>query len=127
MITVLKLFGFLLLILVGYHYINEPIGFSMTGSIATGIFGLCLTTLYQGYTFEMGEIIGWLLIGLGCLLLSILDTFNTLIILVIIFIVYGYRMAGLPFNLPDGDGGGDVTGFDGGSCDGSDGGGDGGC
>jgi|GEM_PF-3010327 len=124
MITALKLCGVILLILVGYHYINEPLGFSVAGSIATVIFAICLAELYQSYQPDTGNWIGWGLIGLGCLFLAGFTTFSWFLVLPALMIILGYRLASLPFDFSlsrRGDGG-TGAGFD--SCDGDGGGGD---
>ncbi len=75
MITAAKYTGFFLLILVGFHYINSPLGFSIAGSVATAIFAGCLIEIYQGYKPYRKNWIGW---GL---------------------IISGYKLAELQFNL----------------------------
>jgi len=119
MITIAKYTGFFLLILVGYHYINEPIGFSIAGSIATVIFAGCLIEIYQGYKPDIKNWFGWILITSGCLILASFSSFRLLLFIPVIIIVVGYRFAELPFHLHsvDSDGG------DFGGC-GGDGGGD---
>ncbi len=113
MATIVRLFGIFLLCLVGYHYINAPVGFSVAGSIATAIFGICLTVVYQGYQLDSGNWIGWGLIGFGCLLLALFTKFSWLLLFPTILIIMGYRLTALPFEL---SGGGyvDVGGSDGG-------------
>ncbi|WP_428624000.1 hypothetical protein [Sedimenticola sp.] len=125
MITVLRLFGIVLLILVGYHHINEPLGFSVAGSIATAIFGLCLTALYQPYHPDTGNWIGWVLISVGCLFIAGSTKLSWLLTIPAIMIIVGYRFASLPFDMGSGyggDGGGSDGGFD--ACGGDGGGGD---
>ncbi|WP_157606754.1 hypothetical protein [Sedimenticola selenatireducens] len=122
MITALRLFGVILLILVGYHYINEPLGFSIASSIATAIFAICLTALYQPYQPDTGNWIGWGLIGFGCFFIAGFKTFSWLLAIPSLMIILGYRLATLPFDFGSSRGGdgGSSCGFD--SCDG-----DGGC
>ncbi|MCB1760654.1 MAG: hypothetical protein KDI68_12840 [Gammaproteobacteria bacterium] len=123
MITLLRLAGILLLILVGYHYINQPIGFSVAGSVATVIFGICLMELYPGYRPDPSMLGGWLLIGLGCTMIAMLSGFGWSLAVAIIVLLIGYRLACLPIDFGSSAGhGADTSGF-GGSCDG---GGDGG-
>ena len=123
-----RLIGVLLLIAVGYHTINEPLGFSLSGSIATGIFALCLLMTYKGYQPDQKNWIGWGVIVFGCLFLALLEPGIIMLFpLVIIFI--GIWLAEL--SMGEWKGGGD-SGGDGGSdgfwgdggFDGGDGGGD---
>ncbi len=122
----IRLFGIILLGLVGYHYINNSVGFSVAGSIATIIFGICLIEVYQGYQPDTGNWVGWGLIGFGCLLLALFKEFSWLLLLPSILIIIGYRLASLPFSLSEwgygGTGGSD--GGLGGSCGGDGCGGD---
>jgi len=76
MITLLKIIGFFLLILVGYHYVNEPLGFSIAGSLATGIFAICLLSIQETYEPDKKIWIGWGLISSGCLLLAAFTSFS---------------------------------------------------
>ncbi|MCW8929004.1 MAG: hypothetical protein OQL19_02050 [Gammaproteobacteria bacterium] len=123
MISIIKIFGFFLLILVGYHYINEPLGFSIAGSIAIVIFALCLTSLYQAYKPDLRNWVGWGFILSGCVLLTLFTTFNLFLIIPVIIIVLGYRLAELPFNLYHGGNGGGHGGDSFGDFGGCDGGG----
>lgn len=126
MTTIARLTGILLLILVGYHYINHPLGFNVSSSIATGIFGICLTTVYRTYEADHRIWIGWALIASGCLILASFTAFNLLFLVPSLLIVLGYRLAELPFDLSGlgGNGsGGDSGGGFGDSCGGGDSGG----
>jgi len=118
MAVIVRLFGIFLLCLVGYHYINDPVGFSVAGSMATAIFGICLTVVYQGYQPDIGVWIGWGVLGIGCLLLALFVEFSWLLLFPTVLIITGYRMTSLPFEL---SGGGYIGGSD------SSGGGDAGC
>jgi hypothetical protein len=116
MVTLLRIFGFFLVGLVGYHYINDAIGLSIAASVALILFGGSLILLYRGYDPDGGMWLGWGLIIAGCLILSSFETFNWLLLIPIGLYVSGYRLAGLPFELGSGgDGGG--FGSDGDSCD----------
>jgi len=108
--TLSRLAGTLLLIAVGYHYLNQPLGFSVNGSIATAIFGVCLTTVYEAYRPDGKNLIGWTLIGSGCLVFSAFSSISLLQILPCAVIVAGYRMAALPFGFPPGGGDGGMSG-----------------
>ncbi len=126
MTTIARLTGLLLLILVGYHYINQPLGFSVAGSIATVIFGGCLLEVYRAYAPDLRNWIGWALIGAGCLALAAFSSFSLLLLLPAVLIVLGFRLAELPFDLSHIGGagsGGDSGGSWGDSCGGGDGGG----
>ena len=46
LVPLLRLSGVFLLILVGLHWINFPMGFSVAGSVATVLFALCLIEIY---------------------------------------------------------------------------------
>ena len=124
MINIAKLTGFFLLILVGYDYINEPLGFSIAGGIALSIFALCLMMVYRTYEPDRINGIGWLLITIGCLILSTFTSLSIMLFVPIVIIVLGYKLADLPFSLASGSGYGDSGDF-GDSC-GGDGGGCGG-
>ncbi|MCB1750669.1 MAG: hypothetical protein KDI74_03030 [Gammaproteobacteria bacterium] len=126
MTTIARLTGLLLLMLVGYHYINRPLGFSVAGSIATVIFAGCLTAVYKAYAPNPGNWAGWALIAAGCLLLAAFRSFNLLLFLPALLIVLGFRLAELPFELsPGGDSGSGIEsgGSFGDSCGGGDAGG----
>ena len=111
MITISKIIGFFLLILVGYHYINKPLGFSIAGSVSTAIFAICLTSLYQTYKPDGKNWIGWALIASGCLLLATFTSFSIFLLAPGGMVVIGYRLTELPFNLYTGGGdGGDSFG-----------------
>ena len=122
MVTAARLIGLTLLILVGYHYINAPLGFSVAGSIATVLFAGCLLALYRGYRPDAQNWLGWFAIAAGCLSLAFFPTVSCWLALPLALIVLGYRLAALPFGLPRGhgdDGGTDgVGGFDDGGGDG---------
>jgi len=121
MATIIRLLGIFLLGLVAYHYINNAVGFSVAGSIATAIFGICLIEVYQGYQPDIGNWIGWGLIGFGCLMLALFKGFSWLFLLPSILIIIGYRLASLPFNLSGYGTTGGTGGSDGGlggSCGG---------
>lgn len=122
MITLAKIIGFFLLILVGYHYINKPLEFSIAGSVATAIFAICLTALYQTYNADKKNWLGWVLIAFGCLVLSSFSSFNLLLILPVLMIVTGYQLAELPFNWYSSGGDGGHSGSDSWGCDGGSGG-----
>lgn len=125
MITIAKIIGFLLLILVGYHYINNPLGFSIAGSIATVIFAICLMSIYQSYIPDGKNLIGWGLIAFGCLILATFSSFSLWLFLPGFLIVAGYRLAELPFSMSSIGGDSGLSGDSGGGCDfGGDGGGD---
>lgn len=125
MITIIKCIGFFLLLLVGYHYINKPLGLSLAGSIAIAIFALCLMSIYQTYRADRKNWLGWGLIASGCLLLATFVSFNLLLLLPGLLIIAGYRLAELPFpgiTGGSGDAGGlggcgDISGS---GCDGGD-------
>jgi len=119
----IRLFGIILLGLVGYHYINNSLGFSVAGSIATIIFGICLIEVYQGYKPDTGNWIGWGLIASGCLLLSLFKEFSWLLLLPSILVIVGYHLTSLPFSLSGGGYGG-AGGSDGGASGGDGCGGD---
>ncbi len=102
MATIVRLFGIFLIGLVAYHYINAPVGFSVAASIATAIFGICLTVVYQGYQPDSGNWIGWGLVGFGCLLLAMFTNFSWFILFPAILIIIGYRLTALPFELSGG-------------------------
>lgn len=106
MTTLSRVIGILLLILLGYHYVNEPVGFSVAGSIATGIFAICLTMVYQAYQPEGKNWIGWIMIVVGCLVLAAFDAFSLFLFVPIALIVVGYRFADLPLEFKSYDGGG---------------------
>lgn len=117
--TLSRLAGTLLLIAVGYHYVNQPLGLSVSGSIATAIFGVCLTTVDEAYRPDRINWIGWILIGSGCLIFSAFSAISLLQILPCALIVTGYRMAALPFGFPPGGGDGGISGDSGfGGCGG---------
>jgi len=126
MISALKFLGMVLLVLVGYHYINEPLGFSIGGSIATALFGLCLTLLYRPYQPEAAQWIGWGLIAVGCLFIAGASSLSWLLLIPALMVITGYRLTALPFELKGGDGAGGLDSDGGGwGCDGGgDGGGD---
>ncbi len=119
MTTLARIAGLLLLILVGYHYINRPLGFSVAGSIATGIFAVCLLQVYRGYLPDARNLGGWAMILIGCILLSASSSFSVLLILPFILILLGYRVAELPAEFPrgGGDAGGATFGDSGGGGD----------
>ena len=101
MATIVKFVGILLLILVGYHYINKPLGFSVAGSVATGIFAICLTSVYRTYIPDGKNWIGWALIASGCLVLAGFSSFNMLLLVPGVLIALGYRLtADLSFTSP---------------------------
>lgn len=117
MITFIKAAGFSFLILVGYHYINKPLGFSVAGSVATAIFAICLMSVYQAYEPDRKNWIGWSLIASGCLFLATFSSFSFVLLVPGCMIIMGYRLAELPIKLYSGggDGGGDsFADFDGG-------------
>jgi len=117
MISAIKLAGLLLLILVGYHYINQPLGFSLNGSIATVVFGICLLCVYRGYDPDAGNWIGWGLITAGCLLMALISPFSVLLLAPAVMIVVGFRIAGLALG-PSARGGGNGCNDAGGFFDG---------
>ncbi|MCG8428978.1 MAG: hypothetical protein MI754_16605 [Chromatiales bacterium] len=121
--TIPRLIGVLLLILVGYHYINEPLGFSLSGSVATVIFGICLTSVYRSYHPDQKNWIGWGLLAGGCLVLGNLSNLITaVVILPLLMIIIGFKLTELSFGSWY-YGGRDHGGFGGGdSCDGGGGG-----
>ncbi|MCU7836039.1 MAG: hypothetical protein KZQ83_12425 [gamma proteobacterium symbiont of Taylorina sp.] len=124
MITFANYVGFFLLILVGYHYINEPLGFSIAGSIATAIFATCIASLYQGYEPDRKNWLGWGLISSGCLILASFSSFKLLLLAPVILIIIGFRWAELPFDWHSAGGGDGGMGGDGGfDCGGGEGGG----
>jgi len=128
MITILKMLGFCIFILVGFHYINESVGLSVAESIAITIFGVCLTQLFPEYRNNGGTWIGWSLIVLGCFLIAMSTSLSWFISIPVMLIIIGYKLAGLPFNLSSPSSYTDLGGAffgdsDGGGC----GGGDGGC
>jgi len=90
-----RLAGCLLLILVGYHHINEPLGFSAAGSVAAGIFALCLMSVYRGYRAEYRNWIGWCMIVSGCLMLGNLSTIGLIMIVPLALIGAGFWLADL--------------------------------
>jgi len=112
MASLVKFLGLILLVLVGYHYINEPLGFSVAGSIATVIFAICLMAVYRGYRPDGRNGVGWLLISLGCLTLALFDGISIFLLMPLMLIVAGYRLAELPFDptTGGGSGGGDISG-----------------
>lgn len=124
MITFTNYAGYFLLILVGYHYINEPVGFSTAGSIATAIFAICISSLYQGYKPGRKNWFGWGLISAGCLILATFSSFKLLLLIPGVLIIIGFRWAELPFKWHSSGGDGGGMGGDGGfDCGGGDGGG----
>jgi hypothetical protein len=126
MIALVKLTGLSLLVLVGYHYVNQPLGFSVAGSFATVVFGVCLMTVYRGYVPDGKNWTGWSLIAVGCLWLATFGSFRLSLLLPVVLIVFGFRLTELEIDMPRGGGGGwgsDGGGDIGDSC----GGGDGGC
>jgi len=118
--TLTRLMGCVLLILVGYHHINESLGFSTSGSIASAIFAICLISVYRGYLPERRNWIGWCAIAAGCLVLGNRFTIDLILILPLALIAMGIWLADLSFGRLHsyGDGGG----AGGGACD-TDGGG----
>jgi len=76
MVPLLRLSGVFLLILVGLHWINFPMGFSVADSEVTVLFALCLIEIYPGYSPNAGMWVGWLLIITGCLILAMFDSLN---------------------------------------------------
>ncbi|MCB1763582.1 MAG: hypothetical protein KDI27_10670 [Gammaproteobacteria bacterium] len=122
--TPARMLGCLLLILVGYHHINEPIGFSTAGSIATGLFAACLTSVYPGYHPDRRNWIGWCAIACGCLLLAGRNSIDMLLTIPLTLVGLGFWLAELPIepihpHTGDGTFGGDGgLGGDGGGCDG---------
>jgi hypothetical protein len=125
MTTIARLTGLALLMAVGYHYINEPLGFSPAGSIAIVIFGACLTLVFPGYAPDARNWVGWSLIGAGCLLLAAIASFSWWLLIPGVLVVLGFRLADLAIELPPGDSGdygSDTGGSFGGSCDGDGGG-----
>ncbi|MCP3849817.1 MAG: hypothetical protein GY694_06210 [Gammaproteobacteria bacterium] len=124
MITLLKIIGFSLLILIGYHYVNEPQGFSVAGSIATVIFSICLLSIQETYEPDGKIWVGWGLISSGCLLLATFTSFSFFLLVPVGGIIAGYKLAELPFNLSSGGGGGTSDGGSFGDFGGCDGGGD---
>ncbi len=126
MTSIVRLTGLFLLVLVGYHCINQSLGFTVAGSIATVIFAACLLDVYRGYVPDLRNWVGWALITGGCLLLAAFSTFHLLLLLPAVLIVLGFRLAELPFDLSrigDAGSGGDSGGSFGDSCGGGDGGG----
>ena len=118
-----RMAGCLLLLPVGYHYINQPLGFSNAGSIACGLFSLCLISVYRGYHPDLRNWIGWSTIAVGCLLLASRSGIDLLLALSLIMITVGFWLAELSFGglgSQGGDGGfgGDLGGCDGGGGDG---------
>lgn len=124
MILLVKFCAFLLLILVGYHYINEPLGFSIAGSIATAILALCLLSIYRSYQPDAKNWLGWLLICSGCLLLSAFNTFSVFLLLPILLLAAGYHLAELPWGGLSSIGGDSGPGDSGGGFDSCNGGSD---
>lgn len=118
MITLLRLTGLALLVLVGYHYINEPLGFSVAGSIATAILALCLSVLYPAYQPDAGNWMGWGLICVGCFFLAGFTRPDWLLIIPGTMIMLGYRLAALPFDFGSPGAGCSDSGGDSSSCDG---------
>jgi len=125
-ISLLRGGGFLILMLVIYHYINEPIGLSLSGSIAVSAFAICLIELFPEYKPDGRVWFGWGLISIACLIVAMADTLNWMPAIALLIFIFGYRLACLPFNLGASSGtdnSSDFGGFDGGGCDGGDGGG----
>jgi hypothetical protein len=61
--------------------------------------------------------LGWGLIVLGCLALSVSDSVSGWLLIPVVLFIVGYYLAGLPFNFAGGgDAGGGFVGGDGG-CD----------
>jgi hypothetical protein len=114
--NLVRLTGILLLILVGYHFINQPLGFSLMGGIATGVFALCLTTVYRGYAPDRKNSLGWGFIVVGCLLLGNLSSMGPVVLFPLLLVFAGIWLAELPLGKLTGDG--DAGGFDGDSCGG---------
>jgi len=113
MTTLVKLSGIFLLILVGYHTINEPLGFSVAGSVAIVVFAGCLLAVYRGYAPDGKNWVGWSLIAAGCLLLSTFESFSFWLLAPAVLVLLGFKLTELTIELPPGNGG----------CHGGDGGG----
>jgi hypothetical protein len=125
MTTIARLTGLVLLMAVGYHFINEPLGFSPAGSVAVVILGACLTLVFPGYVPDARNWVGWSLIGAGCLLITAIASFSWWLLLPGALVALGFRLADLAVELPPGDGGdygADIGGSFGGSCNGDGGG-----
>ena len=108
-ITILKIFGYVLIGLVVYNYINDDLGFTIANSVALVILGLCLAAIYQGYNPNLIMWVGWFFIFMGCSLIFIqTDLVWLFLMIAVISIIIGYRLAGFPFDTSwTGDGGGD--------------------
>ncbi len=117
MLRVVNLIGLLLLMAVGYHYINAPLGFSPAGSAAAVVFAGCLLAVYPGYVADGRNWLGWSLIAAGCLLLAAFDSWSWWLPAPAVLVVLGFKLADLSIEVPPGAGG----------CHGGDGGGDLGC
>ena len=119
--TLTRIMGCLLLILVGYHYINEPVGFSTAGSIAAAIFALCLLSVYRGYFPDRRNWLGWCMIAVGCLILGHLSTVDLFLLVPLAIISAGVWLAELSLGRPhgyidSGDSGSDSCDAGGGDC-----------
>lgn len=119
--TLIRITGCLLLILVGYHYINEPLGFSTAGSIAGVIFSICLLSVYRGYLPDRRNWLGWCIIAVGCLILGNRSTVDLFLIAPLAMISTGIWLADLSFGRPhchaeSGNAGGDSCDSGGGDC-----------
>ncbi len=120
MTTLVRMAGLGLLVLVGYHYVNAPLGLSVAGSIATAVFGICLMGVYRDYHPNRRNWLGWVLIAAGCVVLAAFESFSFALVTPAALIVAGYRLAELPFDVRGGGdaGGGDFGGDGDFFCDG---------
>ena len=130
-IKFLKLIAFLLLIIVGYHYANQSLGFTHYECISIVILSICLFSLYDSYHVNKKNVFGWLLIFFGCFVISRFSELSFWILIPIVVTFFGFSLAELSVGRHRRVGIGspyyEGSGSDNDYCGGSDGGGGGDC